>query len=110
MDKVTADLEKAEARFTLKPGQVLDVPKVRAAITKAGYKPTWLTFTASGSLVERAGGWAVEVKGSRQLISLQEDERLGKLREAGGKGKPITVTLRIPPSGERAVVETFNVR
>lgn len=42
MDKVTADLDKAEARFTLKPGQALDVAKVREAITKAGYKPTWL--------------------------------------------------------------------
>lgn len=109
MDKVKADLEKAEARFTLQPGAKLDVSKVREAIKKAGYTPTWIAVTVTGALVAHDGGWAVKVKDSGQMIPLAENEALKKIQAAGVKGKPLKVTLRVPPGNDRAVVETFTI-
>lgn len=109
MDKVKADLDKAEARFALQPGTKLDVGKVREAIKKAGYKPTWIGFTATGVLTARDGGWAVRVKDSGQIIPLEENEALQRLRTAGASGKLVTVSVKIPAGKEPAVVETFTI-
>lgn len=110
MDKVKADLDSAEARFTLLPGKALDVAQVRAVVKKAGFTATWIAFTATGVLRTRDGGWALEVKDSGQVVLLEENEALKKLREAAAAGKRITVAVKIPPGKERAVVETFSVR
>lgn len=104
---MTADLDKAEARFALQPGTKLDVGKVREAVKKAGYKPTWIAFTATGALVARGGAWSLEVKGSGQTFPLEENEVLKKIRETGTTGKLVTVTLKIPPGKDWAVVESF---
>lgn len=109
MDKVQADLEKAEARFTLRPGRVLDVEQVRAAVKKAGFTPTWIAFTAKGVLAAREGGWAVELQDPAQVIRLDESEGLKRLREAGAAGKRVTAALKILPGTDRAVVETFTI-
>lgn len=109
MDKVQADLDKAEARFTLRPGKVLDVEQVRAAVKKAGFTPTWIAFTATGVLAARVAGWTVEVTDSAQLIALEDNEVLKKLRDAGAVGKRVTVAVKIPAGKDRAVVETFTL-
>lgn len=109
MDKVKADLDKAEARFTLLPRKTLEVARVREAVKKAGYSPTWMAFTATGVLAPRDGGWAVKVKDSGQIIPLEENEALQRLRAAGASGKLVTVSLKIPAGKELAVVETFTI-
>lgn len=109
MDKVQADLDKAEARFTLRPGKVLDVEQVRAAVKKEGYTPTWIAFTAKGVLTAREGGWTVELQDPGQVIRLDDGEGLKRLREAGAGGKRVTVAVKIPPGKGLAVVETFTI-
>lgn len=109
MDNVKADLDKAEARFTLQPGTKLDLGKVREAIKKAGYKPTWIAFAATGALVARDGAWSLEVKGSEQVLPLEENEALKKLRETVAAGRLVAVALKIPAGKDRGVVESFQV-
>lgn len=109
MDKVQADLDKAEARFTLRPGKALDVEQVRAAVKKAGFTPTWIAFTVKGVLAAREGGWAIELQDPRQVIQLDEGEGLTRLREAGAVGKRVTVAVKIPSGKDQAVVETFTI-
>lgn len=82
---------------------------MREAVKKAGFSPTWIAFTTAGVLTARDGAWAVQVKDSQQIIALDENETLKRLREAGTSGKPVTVTLRFPPGKDRAVVETFTI-
>ncbi len=109
MDKVQADLDKAEARFTLLPGKLVDVEQVRAAVKKAGFVPTWIAFTATGVLTPHDGGWAVEVKDSGQVIPLEGNAALTRLREQAGSGRRVTVVVRIPAGKDRALLETFTL-
>ncbi len=99
-------LRKARANIRLKPGAALDVAKLRKAVVKAGFTPTWVRFEAIGHLVEQNGRAGFKVKGSNQVIPLKQTQKLADLRQKVS-GKEVTITALIPKKKKAAQVEAI---
>lgn len=106
MDKVKVSLKKAQADFRLKPGIPLDVAKLREAVVKAGFTPTWVKFKAAGHLVEQNGRMGFKVKGSEQVIPLEGTQELAQLRQKASR-KEVTIRAVIPHKKKKARIEKF---
>ncbi len=106
MDHVKVSLRKARADIRLKPGATLDVKKLRKAVIKAGFTPTWVRFEAAGHLTQQNGRTAFKVKGIGQIIPLEETQIIARLRRKAS-GKEVTITVVIPAKKQEARVETF---
>lgn len=102
-------LNEARADIWLKPGTPLEVAKLRQAVTKAGFTPTWVEFEALGQLVNQNGRSGFKIKGSQQVVLLQETENLADLRKKAS-GKEVFVIARIPEKEKVARIKSFSVR
>lgn len=99
-------LKDARADFRLKPGTPLDVAKLREAVVKAGFSPTWVRFEAAGRLEEQNGHIGFKVKGSGQVIPLKETPELARLRQKA-LGREVVITALIPAKEKAAEVKAF---
>lgn len=106
MDKVDVNLKKAQADIRLKPGAPLDVAKLREAVVKAGFTPTWVRFEAAGRLEEQNGRAGFKVKGSNQVIPLEETPELAQLRQKAS-GKEVVISAEIPDKKSVAQIKAF---
>ena len=84
----------------------MDVAKLRKAVIKAGFTPTWVRFQAAGHLTEQNGRPGFKVKGIGQVIPLEKTQNLARLRQKAS-GKEVTITALIPKKKKAAQVEAI---
>ncbi len=99
-------LRKARAEIRLKPGAALDVKKLRKAVVKAGFTPTWVKFEAAGRLTEQNGRPAFKVKGIGQVIPLEKTQNLARLRQKA-LAREVTITVVIPTKKQEARIKAI---
>ena len=102
-------LSEARADIRLQPGAFLAIEKLRTAVVKAGFTPTWIRFEAVGQVLEQNNRLVFAVKGSTQQIPLAETEALAEIRQKAA-GKEIVITVLIPAKEEFARIEGFRVQ
>lgn len=111
MEAVKTDLKTSQSEFRIKAGAELEVEKLREAIVKAGFTPTWIRFEAVGRLILREGSLAFKVRGTDQVIPLLADEKLKELQKAlGADGKLVFIVGLIPKGKKTAKIEAFEIR
>ena len=84
----------------------MDVKKLRKTVTKAGFTPTWVRFETVGRLVEQDGRVGFKVKGSDQIIPLEQTQKLVELRRKNSR-KEVTITVVIPAKKQEARIQTL---
>lgn len=79
-------LEAGTVALELAPGNRVTLEQVRNVIRRNGFTPHEATVEAGGKVVERPGGFALEVGGTREVLFLE--------RQAVGRylGRSVSVT------------------
>ncbi len=107
MDKVNVSLKEARGLIRLKQGAPLEVDRMRKAVVKSGFTPTFVEFEATGAIVLRDGGHALKLEGTGQLIPLSGGPELQKAAAESGESI-IRVRVRIPKGTDTGKLLAFS--
>lgn len=111
MDRVEGNLQEAKLEITLKERQPLEIEKLREAVVKAGFTPSWVRFRATGILVLQNGLYGLKVEGTGQLLELVKDERSDPLVQTlAGETRLIDILAVIPKGKQNATLEEYSIR
>lgn len=82
VEKVEIKVGQATAELTVKKGKILSIEEVEKAVKDGGFTPRELSLTVTGRLAERDGRMVLALPESEEILLLEGNEQLQKVREA----------------------------
>ncbi|MBI2504147.1 MAG: heavy-metal-associated domain-containing protein [Candidatus Latescibacteria bacterium] len=96
VEEVKIEVDQGLAKLAVKKDKSLSLEEVEAAVKEGGFTPKEIALTVRGRLAERHGRIVLTLPGSEDILLVEANEQLQKLRETlAGADKAVRLTGKV---------------